>query len=202
MAAEPARGQPLAHLPRAGRRAVRLREGHGLHAHRADAGDGAPVQRLVGLPGHRLLRPDAALGHARRVPRVRRPAAPERARRDPRLGPGALPARRLRARALRRHGALRARGPAPRLASRLGHARLQLRPQRGPQLPARQRPVLAARVPRRRDPGRRRRLDALPRLLARGGPVGAEPVRRQRGPRRRRLPQGVQRGRLRAASRA
>ena len=29
---------------------------HGLHARRAAAGDGAPVQRLVGLPGDRLLR--------------------------------------------------------------------------------------------------------------------------------------------------
>ena len=179
-------GQPLAHVPGAGRRARGVREGHGLHPHRADAGDGAPVQRLVGLPGHGLLRPDAALGLAGRVPRVRRPPAPGRARRDPRLGAGALPARRLRARAVRRHRALRARRPAPRLPSRLGHAGLQLRPQRGAQLPPRERPVLAARVPRGRDPGRRRRLDALPRLLARGGPVGAERVRRQRGPRRRR----------------
>ena len=65
-----------------------------------------------------------------------------------------------------------------------------------------ERPVLAARVPRRRHPRRRRRLDALPRLLARGGPVGAERVRRQRGPRRRQLPQGVQRGRPRRRSRA
>ena len=46
-----------------------------------------------------------------------------RHRRDPRLGAGALPARRVGARALRRHGAVRARGPAPRLPSRLGHAR-------------------------------------------------------------------------------
>ena len=50
--------------------------------------------------------------------------------------------------------------------SRLGDARLQLRPPRGAQLPARQRAVLAARVPRRRPPRRRRRVDALPRLLA------------------------------------
>ena len=40
---------------------------HGLHPHRAAAGDGAPVQRLVGLPGDGLLRPDAALRHARRA---------------------------------------------------------------------------------------------------------------------------------------
>ena len=43
--------------------------------------------------------------------------------------------------------AVRARGPAPRRAPRLGHARLQLRAQRGAQLPARQRAVLGARVP-------------------------------------------------------
>ena len=64
-------------------------------------------------------------------------------RRDPRLGAGALPARRLRARALRRHRALRARGSAPRRASGLGHARLQLRPHRGAQLPRRERALLA-----------------------------------------------------------
>ena len=94
--------------------------------------------------------------------------------------------------------ALRARRPAPRRAPGLGHARLQLRPQRGPQLPRRQRAVLAARVPRRRPPRRRRRLDALPRLLAQGGRVGAERVRRPRGPRGRRVPQGAQRGAPRA----
>ena len=82
-------------------------------------------------------------GRAGRLPRARRRAAPGRDRRDPRLGAGALPARRVRARALRRHRALRARGPAPRRASRLGHARLQLRPQRGAQLPARERALLA-----------------------------------------------------------
>ncbi len=65
-------------------------------------------------------------------------------RRDPRLGAGALPEGRLGARPLRRHGALRARGSAPRRAPRLGHADLQLRPQRGAQLPPRERPLLAA----------------------------------------------------------
>ena len=184
VAAEPARGQPLAELPRAGRRAVGLRARHGLHPRRAAAGDGAPVHGLLGLPVDRLLRADAALRLARRLPHVRRPPAPERHRRDPRLGARALPARRLRARALRRHRALRARRPAPRRAPRLGHARLQLRAQRGPQLPPLQRPVLAARVPHRRPPRRRRRLDALPRLLAPAGRVGPEPVRRQREPRR------------------
>ncbi len=111
--------------------------------------------------------PDFALRDARRLPLPRRPAAPARHRRDPRLGARALPARRLGARALRRDASLRARRPPPGRPSRLGHARLQLRPQRGAQLPARERPLLAARAPRRRDSCRRRRLDALPRLLAR-----------------------------------
>ena len=100
--------------------------------------------------------------------------------------------------ALRRHGALRARRPAPRRASRLGDVRLQPRPQRGAELPARERALLAARVPRRRHPRRRRRVDALPRLLAQGRRVGAERVRRPRGPRCRRVPQGVERARARA----
>jgi 1,4-alpha-glucan branching enzyme len=42
--------------------------------------------------------------------------------------PAHFPEGRLRAAPLRRHGALRARGPAPRRAPRLGHADLQLRP--------------------------------------------------------------------------
>ena len=41
---------------RAGRRARRLRARPRLHARRADAGHGAPVHGLVGLPGDRLLR--------------------------------------------------------------------------------------------------------------------------------------------------
>ena len=157
-----------------------------------------PVQRLLGLPGDGLLRARPALRQPRRAPRVHRADALERRRRDPRLGARPLPSRRVRARAVRRHGSLRARRPAPRRASRLGHARVQLRPPRGPQLPDLERPVLAARLPRRRDPGRRGRVDAVPRLLARRGRVGPEPVRRARGPRRGRVPEGVQRGRVRA----
>ena len=125
-----------------------------------------PFTRLVGLPGHRLLRAHAALRLARRLPRVRRPHARSRRRGDPRLGPGPLPARRVRAGPLRRQRAVRARRSAARRPPGLGDAGVQLRAPRGPQLPHLQRPVLAARVPRRRDPGRRRRLDAVPRLLA------------------------------------
>ena len=69
---------------------------------------------------------------------------PGRHRRDPRLGAGAFPQGRPRAGLLRRHGALRARRPAPGRAQGLGHADLQLRPQRGAQFPDLQRPVLAA----------------------------------------------------------
>ena len=120
VAAQPGRGQPPAHVPGARRRARRLRLRPRLHARRAAAGDGAPVLRLVGLPGHRLLRADVALRHAGRLPHVRRAHARARHRRDPRLGARALPARRLGARALRRHAPVRARRPAARRASRTG----------------------------------------------------------------------------------
>ena len=174
----------------------------GLHARRADAGDGAPLRRLVGLPGDELLRADLALRHAGRLPLPRRLAAPAGDRRHPRLGAGALPARRLGARALRRHGAVRARRPAPRRASRLGHARLQPRPQRGSELPARERPALAGGVPRRRPARGRGRLDALPRLLAQGRRVDPERPRRPREPRLDRVPARAERGRPRAGARA
>ena len=167
---------------------VSVRRRARLHACRVHAGHAPPVLRVVGVPGDRLLRAGLDDGRARRLPGARRRAARGRDRRDPGLGAGALPARRVRARPLRRHRALRARGPATRLASRLGHARLQPRPERGAELPARERALLGARVPRRRHPRGRRRVDALPRLLAQAGGVGAERVRRPRGPRRRLLP--------------
>ena len=54
---------------RAGRRARRRTSPDlGLHARRAAAGDGAPVRRLVGLPGHVVLRADLALRRPRRLP--------------------------------------------------------------------------------------------------------------------------------------
>ena len=93
-----------------------------LHPRRAAAGGRAPVRRVVGLPGHLLLRADRAVRHPGRLPLLRRHAAPGRLRRDRRLGAGALPEGRLGAGPLRRHPALRARRPAPRRAARLGHA--------------------------------------------------------------------------------
>ena len=55
-------GRPRAHLPGARRRAVRVLHRHGLHPRRAAARHGPPVRRLVGLPGHVVLRPVAAAG--------------------------------------------------------------------------------------------------------------------------------------------
>ena len=84
---------------------------------------------------------------------------------------------------LRRHPPLRAPRPPPGPSSRLGHVHLQLRQGRRRQLPDLERPVLARQVSRRRPPGRRRRLDALPRLLAEARRVAPQRVRRPREPR-------------------
>ena len=144
-----------------------------------------PYSAIVGLSGHGLLRADQPFRHAVGLQGVRRRLPPARHRRHPRLGAGPLSEGRARPRAVRRHGALRARGSAAGRASRLGHADLQLRPQRGPELPARQRALLAAGVPRRRPARGRRRLDAVSRLLAqrrasgsRTGSAGARTSRR------------------------
>ena len=59
------------HVPGAGRAAGALRQGDGLHAHRAAAGDGASVHRLLGLPGDRLLRADEPLRDAVRFQGLR-----------------------------------------------------------------------------------------------------------------------------------
>jgi 1,4-alpha-glucan branching enzyme len=140
------------------------------------------VRRLVGLPGDRLLRAHLAL---RRPDEFR--VLVDRCTR-PGIGvildwvPAHFPKRRLRARALRRHRALRARRSAPRRAPRLGHARLQLRPHEVAQLPARERALLA-----REFHADGIRVDAVASMLyldysRKAGRVGAERVRRQRGP--------------------
>ncbi len=179
-------------LPGAGRPAARLHRRPRLHPRGVHAGGRAPLRPVLGLPGVGLLRAHGPLRHPRRPALPDRQAAPAGHRGAGRLGAGALPQGRLRPGPLRRHRPLRARGPAPGRAPRLGLAGVQLRPQRGAQLPDRQRPVLAGGVPRRRPAGGRGRLHALPGLLAQRGRVGPQRVRRQRGPGRGPVPQGLQ----------
>ena len=205
-AAERVRGAPglLAprpRLPRARGAADRLRHRAGVHARRAAARRGAPVRRVVGLPGHQLLRADRAVRLARRLPPPRGPAPPGRDRHHPRLGARALPARRVRPRPLRRRAPVRAPGPPARRAAGLGHADLRLRPPRGAQLPRGERDLLVRGVPRRRAARGRRRLHALPRLLPQGGRVGAQRARRAGEPGGHRVPAGDQRDRLPAHAR-
>ena len=185
-------------LPRRGRAADRVRHRAGLHARRVHAARRAPVRRLLGLPGDRLLRSDEPLRAPRRAAPADRPPAPGRHRRDHGLGTRPLPEGRLRPGALRRRTAVRARRPAARRAQGLGHPDLRLRPQRGAQLPRRERAVLVRGVPRRRSARGCRGLDALPRLLARARRMGAQHPRRAREPRGDRLPAGGQRHRLQA----
>ena len=90
--------------------------------------------------------------------------ARRRHRRDPRLGAGAFSDRPPRARAVRRHRALRAPRSARRLSPRLEHVHLQFRAARGSRLPDRERADVAREVPHRRPARRCRRLDALSRL--------------------------------------
>ena len=73
-------------LGAAGRGAAGVPLRPGVHPRRADAGDAAPVRRLVGLPRHVVLRAGLAVRRPRRLPAAGRPAAPGRHRRDPRLG--------------------------------------------------------------------------------------------------------------------
>ena len=86
----------------------------GLHAPRAAADHGVSVRRLVGLPDDRPVRADEPLRRLRTTfAQVRRSRARGRPRRHRRLGPRPLPDRRVRARRVRRHAPLRARGSAP-----------------------------------------------------------------------------------------
>ena len=81
-----------AELRRAGRGADRVRRRAGLHPRGVPAGGRAPVRRVLGLPGHLVLRADLAVRHPRRVPAPGGPAAPGRHRGHPGLGAGPLPA--------------------------------------------------------------------------------------------------------------
>ena len=170
---EGGRGGAVPVVPGAGRRPRSLRQGDGIHPHRAPPGGGASVRRFVGVPGARVLRADVAPRPPGRVHGVRRPVPPRGDRRDPRLGAGPLSPRRPRAGAVRRDPPLRARRPAAGGAAGLGNAHLQLRTPGGGELPPVERPLLAGQVPRRRPAGGRRGVDALPRLLPETGRSGS-----------------------------
>ena len=155
---------------------------HGLHPRRDAPGHGTSVLRFLGLSVARLLRPLQPLRHAAGSDVSDRLSPSAGDRRHPRLGALALPGRRARPRLLRRHPSLRARRSAQGLSPRLVELHLQLRPQRGAELPDQQRPLLAGEVSRRCAAGGRRRLDALSRLLAQGGGVDPQRARRPREP--------------------
>ena len=132
-----------------------------------------PVLRLVGLPDHRLLRADAPLRHAERLHGLRRPPAPARASASSSTGcPRTSPRTRTASPTSTAPTSTSTPTPAGARASGLGHARLQLRPARGRELPHRQRAVLAGALPRRRPARRRGGLDDLPRLLAKARASG------------------------------
>jgi hypothetical protein len=85
-----------------------LRRRHGLHPSGAAADHRASVRRLVGLPAALAVRADRPLSARRKALPASSTACMRPASAHPRLGAGALPDRRARARALRRHRALRA----------------------------------------------------------------------------------------------
>ena len=78
---------------------------------------------------------------------------------------------------------------------------LQLRPQRGAELPPLERRPLARHVPRRRAARGRSRLDALPRLFEEGRRMDPQRARRPREPRGRVVPPPAERGRVPGTSR-
>src|SRR5664280_1873800 len=171
LAAQAGRRRDLApaDLPGTRRGTAGVPGGDELHPRAAAAGRRTSLRRLLGLPGHRLLRADRPPRHPGRPSLSHRPAAPGRDRRPGGLGDRPLPQGRLGAGPLRRHRPLRTRRPPPGRAPRLGHAGLQLRPPGGAELPPGQRAVLDGGVPSRRAAGRRGRLHALPRLSRQEG---------------------------------
>ena len=83
-------GQSFPDLPRDGAPPGGVREGNRLHAHRAAAGHGASVFRLVGLPGARFFCADQPLRSAGGLQVLRRRLPSGRPGGHSRLGAGTL----------------------------------------------------------------------------------------------------------------
>mmetsp|Transcript_84475 Transcript_84475/g.182031 ORF Transcript_84475/g.182031 Transcript_84475/m.182031 type:complete len:764 (+) Transcript_84475:366-2657(+) len=170
-----------------------------LQLRRAHRPRAPPLQRLLGLPGLRVLRmlPPARLARRLQVPCGHAPQG--RHRHHHGLRARALLQGLVLLRPLRWHGDLRVRGPARGRAEGLGDEGLQLEEERGPELPHRRRALLGGAVPHRRLPLRRRLQHGLPELLhperlQAGGRVGAQRAGQQREPGGGLLPARPQRG--------
>ena len=103
VAAQARRGQPLADLGRAGRRAGAPCRPPGLHPHRAAADQRAPVRRQLGLPAAGAVCAHRQVRRRRRLPPLRTGRARGRPGCDPGLGARPLPHGRPRPGQLRRH---------------------------------------------------------------------------------------------------